>query len=499
MSRLSGQLRGEAVLRWMVIGALLLFVGAVINVLMGGPFSGPVMIVAVVLPFALVRLAAEVFRDRVDVRIESLLKRQIRGLKVVTHEFPDYRFVDVFRAIEEYFANVRMTILESHHSESLGLIVSGTFYSGSGAVKVPPHSAFQVGPTEEAFFPKERFWIRRPEGEKQRHLVVRVRHDEATSVAVLEVASGDLGYAGHILSEIRDMAAALSIYRGRAVEVSFAVGVKDELGNVDQGGRMKVAFHKASPLNINDIVIDDRLWPVLEHSLISLHKNREQLQKFGVALKRGFLFYGPPGTGKSFTARYLATVLSGATAIYCSGTALHHVASAFNLARLLKPAIIVLEDVDLVFASRDINPFGGALGDLFDQIDAIGDREPICIVLTTNAIERVEAAVKDRPGRVSQCVYFGPPSADLRRRYLRSYLGPNEMAEADVQHVVKETDGVTQAFLKELVHRGLQFAVEAGRISGDSLTPIAQDFDAALAEMRAFDSKAARAITGFRP
>jgi hypothetical protein len=86
MSKLSGQLRGEASLRWMVIGALLLFVGAVINVVMDGPFSGPVMVVAVVLPFALVQLAAEVFRDRVDVRIEGLLKRQIKGLKVVAHE-----------------------------------------------------------------------------------------------------------------------------------------------------------------------------------------------------------------------------------------------------------------------------------------------------------------------------------------------------------------------------------------------------------------------------
>jgi cell division protease FtsH len=207
-------------------------------------------------------------------------------------------------------------------------------------------------------------------------------------------------------------------------------------------------------------------------------------------------------------------VLSGATAIYCSGTALHHVASAFNLARLLKPAIIVLEDVDLVFSSRDINPSSGALGDLFDHIDAIADSEPICVILTTNAIERVEAAVKDRPGRVSQCIFFGPPSPDLRRRYLRSYLARHQMTEATVDHVVKATEGVTQAFLKELVQRGLRFAIEAGHTDANKVTPAVQDFDAALSEMRArastcasrssknpcasFDSKAARAITGFR-
>lgn len=81
---------------------------------------------------------------------------------------------------------------------------------------------------------------------------------------------------------------------------------------------------------------------------------------------------------------------------------------------------------------------------------------------------------------------------------MRAYLASNQMTESEVDHVVKQTDGVTQAFLKELVQRGLQFAVEAGRTSADKVTPKSEDFDAALAEMRAFDNRAARAITGFR-
>ena len=491
-------MRSETLLRWLVVGALLLFVGAVVNVAFNGPVSHTLMIVAVVVPFMLARAIATSLRQRIDSRLEAALHRQLKGFKVVSQDFPEYRFVDVFRAVESYFDGADTTVLESNHAEGLQLIINGTFYSGRDHVQPPPHCSLLVGPSEEALFPRERFWISRARPQEARHLVARLRLEEGSGVALLELAAGDLSYAGKVLSEIRDRAAASSIYRGKPLEVSFAVGVKDEFGNVDQGGRMKVEFHKAPPLGRDDIVIDDRSWPILEHSLVSLHNNRAALERYGVALKRGFLFYGPPGTGKSFTARYLATVLSGATAIYCSGTALHHVASAFNLGRLLKPAIIVMEDVDLVFASRDINPFAGALGDLFDQIDAIGDNEPICIILTTNAIDRVEAAVKDRPGRVSQCVFFGAPSAELRRRHLCAYLARHQMADADIDHVVRETEGVTQAFLKELVQRGLQFAIESGRVSADGVSPTSNDFDAALAEMRAFDSKAARAITGFR-
>ena len=110
------------------------------------------------------------------------------------------------------------------------------------------------------------------------------------------------------------------------------------------------------------------------------------------------------------------------TVVYCAGASLHHVSSAFNLARMLKPALVVLEDIDLVFSDREINQHASVLGTLFDEIDALADVEPVNLILTSNAIERVESAVKDRPGRVGQCIYFGSPSAELRRRYVLSYL-----------------------------------------------------------------------------
>jgi ATP-dependent 26S proteasome regulatory subunit len=126
--------------------------------------------------------------------------------------------------------------------------------------------------------------------------------------------------------------------------------------------------------------------------------------------------------------------------------------------------------------------------------------DPINVVMTTNAIDRVEAAVKDRPGRISQCIFFGPPSAELRRRYLEAQLRDHDAHGVDLDEVVKRTDGATQAYLKELSHRALQFALEAGRTTDEHLLrPTTTDFTAALGEINSFDSKAARSITGFRP
>jgi hypothetical protein len=485
-------------MRWLFVLALGLFVAAAINYMLEGPSRGVLLGVAFVLPFLLVRLSFVVLRDRIDFRLEELLGESLGGLKVASHDFPDYRFVDVFRAVARRLGEARAEVLDSQHPQELGMIVAGSLIGGAGFAQEPRRVSHAVAPASEEFFPTDRFWIQRGEPSNRLGIIVRLRQVEYLGVARLEVAARRAVDAEAVVSAIRDASVSESIYRGQVVDVSVAAGVKDEFGNMDQSGRVKVEFRRMPPVGDDEIVLDPRVWPLIEHSLLKFHLNRTELKSHRVMLKRGFLFYGPPGTGKSFTCRYIASLLRGTTVVYCTGNALHHVGSAFNLARLLKPTLIVMEDVDLVFSSRDINAHGGALGDLFDQIDALNDDEPIALILTTNAIERLEAAVKDRPGRVSQCIHFGPPSAELRKRYILSFLKAHDTARLDIERLVRDTEGASQAFLKELAHRALQCAVEAGRADGSRATPMAADFATALDEIRAFDGKAARAITGFR-
>jgi SpoVK/Ycf46/Vps4 family AAA+-type ATPase len=159
---------------------------------------------------------------------------------------------------------------------------------------------------------------------------------------------------------------------------------------------------------------------------------------------------------------------------------------------------VLLEDVDLVFAHRENNAYNTVLGEFIDQLDGFGETDQIIFILTTNAIERIEAAIKDRPGRVSQCVYFGPPSAPLRRRYLDSLLRPYDAASVDVQRLVSQTDGVSQAFLKELVFRAVQLASIENGHNGGALGLIDQHFDTALHDMTVGSGRTAHRIIGFR-
>jgi SpoVK/Ycf46/Vps4 family AAA+-type ATPase len=164
---------------------------------------------------------------------------------------------------------------------------------------------------------------------------------------------------------------------------------------------------------------------------------------------------------------------------------------------MLQPSLVILEDVDLVFAAREINLYSSVLGDLLDQMDGLRPYEDISFVLTTNAIERMESAIRDRPGRISQCIFFGPPQPELRGRYLLHYLRRYDTSQLGLDDLVRESEGATPAFLKEWVHRAVQIASERLEQGGPTLELRNDDFRHALDEMRRFSEGSTGRIIGF--
>jgi ATP-dependent 26S proteasome regulatory subunit len=178
----------------------------------------------------------------------------------------------------------------------------------------------------------------------------------------------------------------------------------------------------------------------------------------GQHLKRGLLLYGPPGTGKTHTTRYLVGRMAGYTRLILTGRALHAIGSAAELARDLQPAVVVLEDVDLVAEDRS---FGrGASPLLFDLLDAMDGAAPdadLLFVLTTNRADLLEPALAARPGRVDVAVEIDLPDSEARQRLLALYGRslPLQLDEAEVREVVERTEGVTASFIKELLRRAI--------------------------------------------
>jgi SpoVK/Ycf46/Vps4 family AAA+-type ATPase len=178
----------------------------------------------------------------------------------------------------------------------------------------------------------------------------------------------------------------------------------------------------------------------------------------GQHLKRGLLLYGPPGTGKTHTTRYLIGQMDGYTRLLLTGRALHAISSAAELARELQPAVLVLEDVDLVAEDRSFGPGSSpVLFDLLDAMDGAAADADLLFVLTTNRADLLEPALAARPGRVDVAIEIDLPDPDARKRLLALYgrSVPLQLSDADTLEIVERTDGVTASFIKELLRRAM--------------------------------------------
>ena len=138
-----------------------------------------------------------------------------------------------------------------------------------------------------------------------------------------------------------------------------------------------------------------------------------------------------------------------------------------QLARELQPAIVVLEDVDLVAEERTM-PHAGTnpvLFELLNQMDGVEEDADIVFLLTTNRPDLLEPALASRPGRVDLAIEVPLPPPAERRRLLELYARGLVVDDVDWESIVNRTDGASAAFLRELLR---QAALETAGANGDA-------------------------------
>jgi len=171
----------------------------------------------------------------------------------------------------------------------------------------------------------------------------------------------------------------------------------------------------------------------VEREVIGIAEHRETLLTAGQHLRRGVLLYGPPGAGKTHTVRYLLSRLPAFTVVLLAGTSIGFISQACALARMLQPALVVLEDCDLVAEARDYsrgmeNPL---LFQVLNEMDGLAEDADVVFLLTTNRADLLEPALMQRPGRVDLAVEVPLPDAEGRARLLNLY-GPGLQLAPDV-------------------------------------------------------------------
>ncbi len=283
--------------------------------------------------------------------------------------------------------------------------------------------------------------------EHGRYVVMVIGPSEQHPGLVVEIAGLSVETAQAVHARLGELRRSLNVYRGHVIDVGLSAmgSVTLEFGAVPATAR-------------GEVVLRESVLARVERHALGVAAHRQALLAAGQHLKRGLLLYGPPGTGKTHTTSYLIAQLEGYTRLLLTGRALRAIGSAAELARELQPAVLVLEDVDLIAEDRSFGPGSSpVLFDLLDAMDGAAADADLLFVLTTNRADLLEPALAARPGRVDVAIEIDLPDADARKRLLALYgrSVPLRLSDEEMLAIVERTDGVTASFIKELLRRAM--------------------------------------------
>lgn len=290
------------------------------------------------------------------------------------------------------------------------------------------------------------------------------------------------------LAELTEGIARLNVYRGHIISLSP--------GRFGPGPQTLIAFHALPPVSREDVILPEGVLERIERHTIVFAQQAEQLKAAGRSLKRGLLLYGPPGVGKTLTVMYLSESMPGRTVLLTAGLGMGFLRPVVQLARLLAPSMVVLEDIDLIAEERGM-PMGRSgplLFELLNEMDGLRDDTDVIFVLTTNRPEVLEPALAARPGRIDLAIELPLPDDAGRRQLLHLYSRGLELRDVDLDAIVPRIEGATPAYIKELLRKAAVLAA----LEGPEMVVTGAHVEEALAELDE-GGRLAQRLLGFRP
>ena len=421
-------------------------------------------------------------------RIADLIQRHfdpldIESLTIAERTFPFRVRADLQQAVDRIFGDgvdiVRFCGVKKEYWMG-GLDFSGLLTDEQQpALAAPPqYEQIDIGETQPIDCLKNGLWLL-AQGDQRYAVLVSAQERPGEEpglrfhVATANTAAGTR-FAQGFYRHLEDSVLKAQSYRGKILSLETKRSYFGEASGI--------TVHRLRTVEREQVILPQKTLELLERNVIQFVQRRDRLRQLGQSTKKGLLFYGPPGTGKTHTIHYLARALKGHTTLLISSEQVGLLTEYMALARLLQPSVVVIEDADLIAREREAmgSPCEEVLlNRLLNEMDGLKEDADILFVLTTNRPETLERALASRPGRIDQAIEFPVPDEVGREKLVSLYSQGVSLGDEVATDLVRRTEGVSAAFIKELMRRSVQFHLERA----DSGQIEQTDVDRALDEL----------------
>jgi cell division protease FtsH len=220
--------------------------------------------------------------------------------------------------------------------------------------------------------------------------------------------------------------------------------------------------------------------------VVDFLRDPKRFRDLGARVPKGILLHGPPGTGKTLLAKavanesnaqFFAQSASSFVEMF-AGLGAARIRRLFRIARKAAPAIIFIDELDAVGATRGKDVSGEkdqTLNQLLVELDGFEGSDEVVVIAASNLLDKLDPALL-RPGRFDRQIFVTPPDLKGRRSILDVHSRNKPLDTGiDLELIARQTSGLTGADLANICNEA---AIFAGREHRSKV--LTRDFQSAL-------------------
>lgn len=212
----------------------------------------------------------------------------------------------------------------------------------------------------------------------------------------------------------------------------------------EDGNHLSALFRENPDISKDDLILDPVMMEdIFDNTVVTLRDLQES---------NGIIIHGPPGVGKSLCCNLASKWMleAGYTVLYLDTRVPFSALDSF-LQQFCAPCLLILEDIDTFAEDRVQGRMQQSLADFLQFMNGLTRRNsPVVVIATTNHLDFLDEAIRNRPVRFNRTYYFGEPDNHQIDLLLQRRFGSDTLQEE--QRILCHNRNLRGAHVEE-IHR----------------------------------------------